>query len=246
MEEPNVFKRYREGIVIGVLACIAFAGISILADFHSPLFWPLFYALIAAGIVAISGIAIVLLKRVPRPLVLITERNIESCIRSWLDTHRVMVKNDPCSDAYFRLRIVINDKHMTIIRSKSEYQEYVEIVANLGMGGENDRKIRDKFSNDEFTDMLVDMKVFLAQAKVGYSGLIDPPENFQVFRRVPIYPNLTEFAFMSMVNDVEAAMNLVGMIFLKHHIQADKRLQGAAPSLLVSDADTATLEPPTA
>jgi hypothetical protein len=95
MAEPTWVKRYSEGILIGVLACIVFAGVSLLVAEHSPFFWPVFYALIAAGIVVLSGIAIVLLRRIPRLRILPSEKNIEFCVRLWLDTHKVMVKERP-------------------------------------------------------------------------------------------------------------------------------------------------------
>jgi hypothetical protein len=128
---------------------------------------------------------------------------------------------------------------MTIIRSKSDYKEYVQILADLGFRGD-DKKLLDQFTEDEITEILLDIKMALAQAKVGYSGLVHPPENFQVFRRVPIYPNLTEFAFISMIGDVEAAMHLVMLVFLKARFQKDKQLWRITPSA----SGTPMLEPP--
>jgi len=67
---------------------------------------------------------------------------------------------------------------------------------------------------------------------------LNPPENFFVFRRVPIHHNLTEFGFMAMVGSVEAAMGLVGLMFLKTKAEADRRKTiASAPSKpqLVSD-----------
>jgi hypothetical protein len=237
------YKRYGEGIMIGVLASAVFAVISILADRRSSWFSPIFYGLIASVTVAMVCVAVLLLRRVPRARLVPSEKNIESFIRTWLDNCKVTVKNDPCVDAYFRLRITLDGgEYLTIIRSKSDYPGYVQIVADLGVRGD-DQKLLDQFTEDEITGILLDIKMALAQAKVGYSGLIHPPENFHLFRRVPIYPSLTEFAFVSMIGDVEAATHLVKIVFLKTRLKKDKQLRLVTP---LSASDIPKLEPPIA
>jgi hypothetical protein len=241
MAEQPWIKRYAEGIAIGVIASMVFVGVGILADRHSPFFRPLFYALVAAFMAAICSIAVIILRRAPRSRVVPSPKNIESCVRAWLDNHKIAVKNDPHQDSYFRLRITLDGgEHLTVLRSKLDYPDYVQILADLGMRGE-DKRVLELFSENEKNEILFDLKLELARAKVGYSGLVDPPENFQVFRRVPIYPTLTEFAFVSMIGDVEAGIHLVFIVWLKAKLKRDELIGTARPASAVPK-----LEPPVA
>jgi hypothetical protein len=167
---------------------------------------------------AIRGISQLPLKRI-RP----NSDNIESCVRDWLDSYKVSVKNDSSPESYFRLRITLDAGHlMTVVRMKDGYSEYVQILCDLGIRGEN-KKLIEQFTEEEINETLLELKLELARAKVGYGGLVQPPENFHLFRRVPIHPNLTEFFFMAMVGEVEAAANLVIIILLKAKQKSDKR-----------------------
>jgi len=168
--------------------------------------------------------------------------NIESCIHSWLDNERVSVKNDPSPESYFRLRIILNEKTMTIVRMRGEFEDYVQILADLGTHG--DSKWLQQFNDDEIAQMIWDVKVELARAQVGYAGLVNPPDKFTLFRRVPIHHNLTEFIFMSMIGSVEAAMNLVGLMVIKTKAEVDRRQLTAPAPPKPLDSDIPTLEPP--
>jgi hypothetical protein len=126
---------------------------------------------------------------------------------------------------------------------RTEYQDYVQIVADLGIRGEN-KKLLEQFTEDEIAQVLWDIKVELARAQLGYSGLVNPPEQFFVLRRVPIHHNLTEFMFMSMVGSVEAAMNLVGLMYLKGRSEANRRKQPvSSPPIAELGSNTKKLEP---
>jgi hypothetical protein len=243
MADAPFIKRNSEAIATGLLVCIIWAAVAYLAHIAFPWFQPLFYGLAAASAVCVAIVAVMILRRVPHPLMVPSSKNIETCVRSWLDNYKVMVKNDPFPDAHFRLRITLDGgTHLIIIRSKSDYPDYVQIVCDLGMRGD-DKKFLERFTEHERTQMMFDMKLELSRAKVGYSGLIDPPEKFHIFRRVPIYPTLTEFAFMSMIGDVEAATNLVRVIFLRAKYDKDRT---STPLTLPARSEVSQLEPPVA
>lgn len=221
MAEPSWIKRYSEGIVIGFLATAVWAGIAYLI--HEGYSWgpPLFYGLVAASVMVIAYFGFTLTKRIPKQKIVPSLDNIEECIRIWLDNHKVTVKNDPHPDCYFRYRITLDSGcYLTVLRSKSEYTKYVQIYCDLGIKTEQDKKVLEQFSEKEKAQIMFDVKVELARARVGYSGLVDPPENFQLCQRVPIYRTLTEFVFMSLVGNVEAARNLVFLMFIKPKIGA--------------------------
>ena len=239
MAEQKWHQRYAEGIVIGILTTAALSIIGYLNHVASPWFQPLFYGLIAAGVVLLACLGILLFKRIHVPRVVPSEKNIENCVRGWLDNHKVAVKNDPGDDLHFRLRITVDSgKLMTVLRSKKEFTNYVQILIDLGIRGEEGIKLLELFTEEERNQILFDVRLELARAKVGYSGLVMPPENFMMFRRVPILPGLTEFYFMSMIGDVEAATNLVYLMFAKAKQQAEARSGNAAPVTLPSTSDT--------
>lgn len=237
MPEQSWVKRYTEGIVIAIISAIVLGAFASL--FHAGNTWaaPIFYGFVAAAVVAIAYLALTLVRRIPKQKVIPTPDNIEQCVHSWLDAHRISVQNDPSPTCYFRFRIELNGKHMTVLRTREEYKDYVEILADLGTHGDN--KIFEHFTDDEVAQIIWDAKVELSRAQVGYSGLENPPNDFMVFRRVPIHHGLTEFAFISFVASIEAAINLVGLMLGKSKAEVERRAKsrvGAAPQLLASDS----------
>lgn len=235
-------KRNGDGIVTGLIVCIVWAAIAYLAKIASPWFYPLFYGFVTGCVVLIAAVSVIILRRIPRRQIVPTEKNIGTFVRAWLDNHKFTVKNDPCEEAYFRLQITLDSNwHMTVLRSKSVIPGYVQIIADLGVRG-NDKKLLEQFTDDERTKLFFDIKMELARAKVGYSGLVDPPETFQIFRNVPIYSSLTEFAFISMIGDVEASMNLVALRLLQARWSKERSPLDRA---LLSRSDAPVLEPST-
>jgi len=204
-----------------VLALIPGAVVTYLAHIQSVWTVPVLEGLAAALMSTAIVVAVRAWSHLPPSRVRPNPKNIESCVRSWLDNHRVSVKNDPSPETFFRLRITLNDKAMTVFRMRDESKEYVQIVADLGTHGDN--KILEDLNEDDIAQIMWDIKVELARAQVGYSGLVNPPNNFMIFRRVPIHHNLTEFIFVSMVGSVEAAMNLVALMLLKTKAEVERR-----------------------
>jgi hypothetical protein len=217
LAEPTWLKKYAEEILMGLLVCLIWAGLAWL--FHEGNSWsrPIFYGLVASSLLLIAYF----IQRKPKSRIRPSVKNIESCVRTWLDNHKVTVKNDPRQDCHFRFVVTLDSGCiLTVYRSKTEYQEYVTIFCDLGVRGAEDKKVLELFGEQEKAQIMLDIKTELARAKVGYGGLVDPPENFHLFRRVPIYPTLTEFAFIMMIGDVEAARNLVMLMFLKARMNA--------------------------
>jgi hypothetical protein len=227
MSESSWIKRYGEGIVIGLLGSAVWAVVAYLFHEGSPWARPMFYGLVAASVPLTVYFGFVIARRIPKQKVVPTTENIESCVRAWLDNHKVTIKLDPHHDYYFRYRLTLDSGcYLTVYRSQVEYQEYVQIVCNLGTSVD-EQKLLEQFSDREKAQLMFDIRLELARAKVGYGGLVYPPENFHLFQRVPIYPTLNEFVFMSMIGNVEAARNLVSLVFLK--LKSDKEFT-ALPS----------------
>lgn len=246
MAEQKWHQRYAEGVVIGILSGGALLLIGYLYHISSRWFWPVFYGAIVACAVLLCCFVFLLVRRIPRVRVIPSTKNIENCVRAWLENHRFSVKNEPGDDYHFRFEITLDSgRQMTVFRSKKAFTEYVEIQAYLGMR-KGDAELLDRFNSTEKQQMIFDMQLELARAKMGYAGLTMPPENFYLFRRVPILPGLTEFYFISMIGDIEAAINLVSLMFLKAKEKSDTRIGSTNPVMLPSASDVPRLEPPTA
>ncbi len=170
-----------------------------------------------------TGICVVLMaaSHLPRKRVEPDSSNIETCIRTWLDNYKIAVKTDPIPGAYFRFRITLDSgMHMTVIRSKTEYVDYVQVLCDMGLRGEQE-SLFELFSSEERADLILDIKLELARAGVSFGGLSDPPKDFHLFRRIPIHHNLSEYIFMSAVGEVEAASLLVAVVFQKAKQKVD-------------------------
>ena len=245
MAEQKWHQRYAEGIVISIISTAVIALVAFLYHIASPWFGAIFYGTVAGSVVLVAGIVVMMLRRLPRPRVIPSEKNIESCVRLWLDNNHFSVQSDPKDDLHFRLTVTGDSgKIMTIFRSKGRLSEYVEIQADLGIRGDS-IKLLDFFSAEEKEQLHYDILLELARAKIGYAGFTMPPENFYLFRRVPILPSLTEFYFLAVIGDVEAAVNLVVLMFRKAKQRADARTGGVdAQVTLPSTSDTPVLEPP--
>lgn len=241
-------QRYAEGIVIGLLTAGVLAMVAYLGHEASSWFVPLFYGVIAASVFLIGCFCFLFLKRLPLPKVIATPDNIEDLVRTWLDYHRMAVKSDPSDENHFRFRITLDSgKQMTVYRSKKEYEESVHIVADLGVRGKKDQAaLMEPFTDAEKLRVILDLQLEFVRAKIGYSGLVIPPEHFVIFRRIPILPGLNEYIFVSAIAEVEAAMNLVGIIFINAKTKAEERA-GKVPSISLpstSDSPTPALPEP--
>lgn len=244
MAEQKWYQRYAEGIVIAVIAVPAIAAVTYFYDIASPMAGPLFYGILAGASVIIAGVGVCILSRMPDRRTVPTTKNIEQCVRTWLDNHHFAVQNDPDDSLHFRLRITTdNKKAMTVFRSKKAFAEYVEIQADMSLRGDS-LKLLDGFSDEEKLQCQFDIGLELARAKIGYAGLVMPPENFFLFRRVPILSGLTEAYFVAMIGDVEAAVALVLLMFVKAKQQANARTGTASPVTLPSTSDISKPETP--
>jgi hypothetical protein len=230
--EKSTWRTWSESVGQSFLSTVLVAlipGVTVAWLEHIKSVWaaPALYGLGAMVLASVILLAIRATVTLPPKRLVPTTKNIEHCVRFWLDNYRVGVRNDPTSDAHFRLRLTLDSgSYLTVIRSTNDYPDYIQIFSFLGMHGD-DKKLLEQFTDAERTQIFLDLKLELARAKLGYSGLLDPPENFHLFRRVPIHHTLTEYAFMSTVHEVEAAMNLVGIVFLKaraRHLSEQKEL----------------------
>ena len=180
MAEQTWIQRYREGIIIGLIASAAWGGVTFLAHIESVWTKPILLGACAATLVLLMTASLKVLTRLPARRLVPSTRNIESCVRQWLDNYKIAVKNDPSPESFFRLRITLDAGHqMTILRFRQEYSDYIQILCDLGIRGDN-KKLLEQFTEKEIQQILFEMKMELARARVGYSGLVYPPRELSI------------------------------------------------------------------
>jgi hypothetical protein len=217
-----MLRRWIEGILQGMLATILLALVpaaivTYLAKLQSIWAAPVLLGLCAWALTSIIIVAMNALRHLPPVRVLTNTDNVESNVRGWLHNFRYAIQNAPDPTAYFRF-VVKTDAgvSLTIGRPKGEFKDYIIIRHDLIRTSDDDR-ILGSLSDEERLRLVVEIRLELARARVGYNGLSLPlPEaGFSVFKRVPVNDTLTEDKFVSYIEDVEAAMNAVGAVFFK-------------------------------
>ena len=107
-KDVTVARRWTEGISQNLLVTLAFAAIpggavTYLSHMNSVWATPALRGLEAAFFVSITVLAVKGARRLPAKRIIPTVKNIESCVRLWLDHFRVGVRNDPQPAMSFRV-----------------------------------------------------------------------------------------------------------------------------------------------
>jgi hypothetical protein len=99
-------------------------------------------------------------------------------------------------------------------RSRIDFTEHIIIRANIVNASNMPDEL--KRASQEDNSRLVELiKLELARARIGYSGLQIPvtAQDFDIFKSIPINDHLDEDSFMRAVFDIEAAINAISAIF---------------------------------
>jgi hypothetical protein len=218
MAQLSFVRRNSEAIVTGIVtACIVGGAVS-LYEKYPALLIPFTYFLVCGSVAIMACVAVIGLRRIPKPLECPNGKNIDGYVRAWLDSYSFTVKNDPSDPTYFRYRVTLpppDNEQLTIFRMRTENPEYIQVFADLSMNEEGFKQLQTRISVRDMHQVLFDLKMELARAKIGYSGLVIPPLNFKVFKRVLIYSGLKESEFFSAIHEVEAAIHMVTVIYLR-------------------------------
>jgi hypothetical protein len=216
MAEISFWRRNSEAIVTGLAAAGIVGVSSYLYGKYPTLLAPFTYCLICGVGVLVAGVAVIVLKRTPKLLPCPSGDNIENHVRTWMDKYGLTVTRDPSAPTYFRYRVTLpapDNELLTIFRMRDEMPEYIQVYTDLGLKGEEGVQILNQFTNEEINNVIYEIKMELARAKVGYSGLVIPPTDFKIFRRVLIHSDLKETDFFSAINDVEAAIHTITLLY---------------------------------
>ena len=210
-----MLRKWIDGVGQSILATIFIAlvlGVFVtwLVKIRSAWGTPLLLGLAAATMAALFAVLAKAGMRLPPKRLIPNSQNIEECIRTWLNNFNYGIKNTPDGNAHFCLLVTADsDTKMVIGRLKAEKDsEYVYIKAIIGPTGEELGNLN-RLTEQEKAKLFVSIKLELSRRRIGYRGLIFPPNDFFIFKRVPISSSLTEHEFLSSVDEIEAAVNAV-------------------------------------
>ena len=136
------------------------------------------------------------------------------------------VKNAPLPTTHFRLIVEVDSGTKLLVgRVKSGLTEYLLIRADLQPQGE-DLRVLEALDEDSRTRLILEVRLELARRNIGYSGLQFPPEDFNIFKRLPINESLTEHEFLKAIDEMEAAVHATMIVFLMGtiHLTEKKKL----------------------
>jgi hypothetical protein len=202
-------------ITNGAWAALVLVGgvvMTILARYASPWVGPALYGLGASVLLLIATLATKAINRLPRKRSIVGTDNVESHVRAWLDNFRTTVKNDPIDEALFRFTVTMDGGAKLLVgRLRGDLNGYI-VVRGEVTPSEEERRYLEVLPAEVLMRMRDEIRLELARAKVGYSGIKIPLENFAIFKRIPINDALTEDSFIAKLEEVEAALNAVGAI----------------------------------
>jgi hypothetical protein len=168
------------------------------------------------GVFAMAAIAILALdamRRLPPKRVIPNLKNIESCVRDWLNNFQYSVKKSPNETTYFRYLVTVDSGTKLLIgRTKDEFQEYVQIRADM-RPNTTDMESFNALSDLQKAVLIGSIRLELARRNVGYRGLTIPADDFYISKRIPIRETLTEHEFIGAVDEMEAAAHSVSLVF---------------------------------
>jgi hypothetical protein len=202
------------GVVVGaIVAYLKHEG----SIWVSPLLFGMVAWFLTMGIWVVARV----FRNVPRRQIRITEDNIQSMLRGWLDDLGLKVQSLNETGSYFKF-IVTTDggKVITISRDKDYWPEYLTYRALYKEGEEN--KVFASFSPEEKAEARLAIQLELARAVIGYNAP-DVLEDFTLFKRIPISPSLGVEDVSKTLWEVEAALSSVFFVGARLKVQQRMR-----------------------
>jgi hypothetical protein len=223
----NMFRRWAEGTMHAVLGAIIFslipgAFITYLVREQSSWSGPILMGMCASALAMIIFLAIDAIRRLPPRRVIPSLRNIESCVRDWLNNFQYSVKKSPFETAYFRYQVTVESgTKMFIGRTKNDLQDYIQVRCDMSPT-ESDMSYFNSLSDLQKGVIIGNLRLELARRSVGYQNLTLPADNFFITKRIPIRETLTEHEFIAAIDEVEAAAHSVMFVFALEIVKTGK------------------------
>jgi hypothetical protein len=231
-----MFRRWIEGILQGALATVLLAllplaAVTYLARIRSEWTAPILLGLSAGALVSVIFAAINATRRLPPQRVVPDLENVEVLVRLWLNNFRIGVKNDPIPETYFRVSATMDGgARMIVGRPRGEFNGYILIRSDI-TATPDEVRVMEALGEEKVNQILLEIKLELARAKVGYGNLVFPVTNFYILKRMPINEHLSEDVLIAKMEEVEAALLAVAAVFLMHVNPGDASpLRQIAPS----------------
>ena len=184
--------------------------VTFLARYASPWTEPVLYGLAAFAAVSVGILCLRQMGRLSKART--TFQNVEAQVRTWLNNFRVAVQNDPSPEAYFRVIATMASGAKIIVgRPKGEFSDYIIFRSEITPTPQEQATIAN-LPDEEVERLLSEIRLELARATVGYSGLARPITTVVLFKRVPIGEALTEDLFISKLDEMEAVLNVIAII----------------------------------
>ena len=183
---------------------------------------PVLLGLCAAALTVFVVLAIDAIRRLPPRRVIPNLKNIESCVRDWLNNFQCSVKKSPLETAYFRYLVTVDSgTKMFIGRTMGDLQNYIQLRSDMNPSP-SDLEHFNSLSEIEKGVVVGSIRLELARRQVGYRNLSISLDNFFISKRIPIRESLTEHEFISAVDEVEAAAHSVMFVFALEIIKMGK------------------------
>jgi hypothetical protein len=110
---------------------------------------------------------------------------------------------------------------MLVGRTKNDFQDYLQIRCDIVPSTE-DMAHFDILSDIDQAVLVGNIRLELARRNVGYQNLAIPADNFFISKRIPIRETLTEHEFVAAIDEVEAAVHGVGIVFALEVVKMGK------------------------
>jgi hypothetical protein len=183
---------------------------------------PVFMGLSATAVTMVALLALDAIRRLPPRRVIPNLKNIEFCVRDWLNNFQYSVKRSPLETAHFRYLVTVESgTKMLIGRTKNDFQDYIQIRCDMNPT-EKDMSLFHGLSELERAVITGNIRLELARRNVGYQNLTLPADNFFISKRIPIRETLTEHEFIAAIDEVEAAAHSVMFVFALEFIKMGK------------------------
>jgi hypothetical protein len=214
-----MFRRWAEGTIQSILGaviigCIPAAIIIRLVRIQSSWSGPVMVGLCAFTLTMISILALDAIRRLPPKRVIPNLKNIERCVRDWLDNFRYSVQKSPLPTAYFRFLVTVDSgTKMYIGRPRESFEDYILIRSEIKPTDAECQSI-ENLSEENRKLLILHIRLEMERRHLGYSNLGWPTSDpIVIFKRIPIREILTEHEFIAAIDEVEAAVHCVGTVF---------------------------------
>jgi len=165
------------------------------------------WGLIGCGLVAVIVVAFVLLTRIPRPAPEITATNVETNIRTWLDSFHLSSKKMDDPQSLFALVVTLDNGTRMVIARPKLLDRYIVLQSSITISQE-DKAIFDGLPLEERAIFAARLSAELSRTGMGFTMDL-AQNNITLTRRVPITSNLTEGTFMENFDEMDSAKILV-------------------------------------